>query len=93
MARLIRLRPWMIVAAIAAVIYLPGLIQLQELRSKRDELRSEIKKLKSENATLIKEKNLLEQDVNYVERVARKNMGVVRKGEIPYKFVTEEPTR
>jgi len=90
-ARLIRFRPWMVVAA--SVIYLPGLIQFQELRSKRDELRSEIKKLKTENATLIKEKNLLEQDIDYVERVARRKMGVVRKGEIPYKFITEEPAQ
>jgi len=83
----------MVVAVIASVIYLPGLIQFQELRSKRDELRSEIKKLKTENATLIKEKNLLEQDIDYVERVARRKMGVVRKGEIPYKFITEEPAQ
>ena len=83
----------MIVLAGAAVIYLPGLIEIQELRSRRDELRTEVQRLKAENASLSREKELLRQDVGYVERVARRQMGVVRKGETPYKVIVEEPRR
>ncbi len=80
----------MMVAIGAAIIYLPGLIQLQELRYRRNELRTEIGRLKQENASLVQQKKLLEEDVGYVEKVARRKMGVVRKGEIPYRFVSEE---
>jgi len=83
----------MIVLIGAVVIYLPGLIELQELRSKREELRSEVKRLRTENASLTKEKELLKQDVGYMEKVARRKMGVVRKGEIPYKVIVEEKPR
>lgn len=82
----------MIVLLGAAVLYLPGLIEIQELRSKRDELHSEVKRLRAENTSLAREKELLKRDVGYVERVARRKMGVVRKGEIPYKVVVEEPS-
>ena len=83
----------MIVLAGAIVIYLPGLIEIQELRSRRNELRDEVKRLKAENASLTREKALLRQDIGYVEKVARKKMGVVRKGETPYKVIVEEPRR
>ena len=74
----------------AMVIYLPSLIELQELRAKREALREETKRLKSENSSLMRQKELLQHDLGYVEKVARKKMGVVRKGEIPYKVVVEE---
>ncbi len=90
MGRKIRIRLWMIVFVAAGFIYLPGLIELQELRSRRDELQSEIEQLRIKNASLEKEKELLTKDLNYVERVARRKMGVVRKGEIPYKVIIEE---
>ena len=83
----------MIVLIGAVVLYLPGLIELQELRSRRDELRSEVKRLRAVNASLTKEKQLLKQDVGYVEKVACRKMGVVRKGEIPYRVVVEETPR
>lgn len=82
----------MIVLLGAIVIYLPGLIEIQELRSKRDELHSEVKRLRAENASLAREKELLGKDIGYVERVARRKMGVVRKGEVPYKVIVEEPS-
>ena len=42
---------------------------------------------------MAREKDLLRQDIGYVEKVARKKMGVVRKGETPYKVIVEEPRR
>lgn len=80
----------MIFLLIAGVIYLPGLIEIQKLRSKRNELRKEVRHLKAANASLLKERELLRRDIDYIERVARKKMGVVRKGEIPYKVIVEE---
>ena len=80
----------MIILLGAMIVYLPGLIEIQELRSKRDELHTEVERLKTQNAALSREKELLKKDVGYVERVARKKMGVVRKGETPYKVIVEE---
>ncbi|MFH1858565.1 MAG: septum formation initiator family protein [Candidatus Omnitrophota bacterium] len=81
----------MILTALA-IVYLPGLIELQELRATRDTLQQEVKRLHAENASLAREKELLTKDLSYVERVARRKMGVVRKGEVPYKVIVEEIT-
>jgi len=84
-----RIPLWVFVIVGLIAFYVPGLIEIQELRAKRDELRTEVESLKEKNLSLQKEKALLEQDIHYVERVARKEMGVVRKGETPFKILTE----
>jgi len=72
------------------VLFLPGYSKLQELRDKNHELEKNIKKLNIENTLLQEEILRLENNPVYQEKIAREKMGVVRKGEIPFKVVPEE---
>jgi cell division protein FtsB len=72
------------------ILFLPGYTKLQELRDKNRELERNIKKLNIENSLLQQEISRLENDPLYQEKIAREKMGVVRKGEIPFKIVPEE---
>ncbi|TRZ95297.1 septum formation initiator family protein [bacterium] len=72
------------------ILFLPGYTKLQELRNKNQELEINIKKLNIENFLLQGEILRLENDPLYQEKIARERMGVVRKGEIPFKIVPEE---
>ena len=47
---------------------------------------SELQQLKKENALLRKEIYLLEEDPTYIERIARKELGLVSPGEYEYRF-------
>lgn len=78
------------VAVFLVVVFLPGYTKLQELRDKNRSLRQRIKELRVENSLLEEELKRLEDDPVYQEKVVRERMGVVRKGEIPVKVITEE---
>lgn len=83
----IRFKPIHIaIAAVIAVIFLPGYIKLIQLKVRNIHLESEISRLERENLKLYKEKKKLENDINYVEKVARESMGVTKKGEIPIRI-------
>ncbi len=75
------------------IVFLPGLTKLQELRDKNGVLESRIKKLIVENSLLDQELQRVQSDPVYQEKIARDRLGVVRKGEIPVKIVTEEPVK
>ena len=53
-----------------------------ELKSLGDEL----KQSQKENALLRKEVYFLENDPSYIEKMARRELGLVSKGEIEYRF-------
>ena len=89
MAKKIRIRRWMIVVGVLAVLFLPQLLQIQQLRERRRELRKEIERLEKENSQLRQETKLLQDDPLYIERVARKKLGVAREGEVIYRFGNE----
>ena len=80
----------MIAAGVLAVLFLPQLLQIQQLRERRRELHKEIERLKEENSQLKQETQLLKEDSLYIERVARKKLGVAREGEVIYRFQDEE---
>jgi cell division protein FtsB len=71
-----------LVVALLLVIFLPPFIKYQEFRYKNKKLEERIKALKDQNKRLEEEKRRLETDITYIEKRARQNMGVVRKGEI-----------
>ena len=79
----------MIWAAFFAVLFLPQLLQIQQLRERRQELQKEIQRLEQENSQLRQETRLLKEDSLYIERVARKKLGVAREGEVIYHFDNE----
>jgi len=75
---------------ILALIFLPGFSRYQKLISKYKRLQREIEELQKTNKELAEEKHRLETDIEYVESKAREKLGVVKKGEIPYKIIEEE---
>ena len=89
MAKKIRLHLWMIVAGGLLLLFLPGILHTQQLRERRRELQAEIERLKQQNAQLRKESTLLKEDPLYIERVARRKLGVARPGEVIYRFGDE----
>jgi cell division protein FtsB len=49
-------------------------------------LRTEIVQMKKENALLRREVYYLEEDTSYIERIARKELGLISPGEVEYRF-------
>ena len=49
-------------------------------------LKSQLSHLKKENARLKREVYFLENDSSYIERIARKELGLIAPGEVEYRF-------
>lgn len=78
------------VAVFLLIVFLPGYTKLQELKDKNRDLEAKIKKYKIDNSLLQEELGLIKDDPLYQEKIARKKMGVVRKGEVPIRFIPGE---
>ena len=76
-----------IILAIVIVIFLPPFAKYQALRYKNNKLEERMEELRKESARLEIEKRKLETDIAYIEKRARENIGVVKKGEIVLKEV------
>jgi len=61
-----------------------GLPELQHARTRVDSLRGDIAKLQAENARLRAEIESVKKSSYAVERIAREDLGMSRKGEIVY---------
>ena len=72
-------------------IFIPGYSKLQKLKSVNQGLTAQIESLKIENTQLTRKIKNLTEDPLYVESVARKKMGISKKGEVVYKIVEGEP--
>jgi len=77
------------ISVILLAIFLPGYTKLQELKERNSSLTIKMKRLTVENALLQEELKKVESDPLHQERIARKKLGVVRKGEIPVKIIPE----
>jgi len=75
------------------ILFLPGYTKLQELRDKNRNLADRYRKMEVENYLLQEELKRVESDPVYQEKIARQKMGVVRKGEIPVKIISEKEGR
>ena len=58
-----------------------GLIKMFELKSKKNELHADIQKLKFEIEEQAKVSNMLVNDFEYIEKIAREQFRMVKKGE------------
>ncbi len=63
-----------------------GLLHLYELSKKRNSMVNYNNALKESNRDLKKKTELLKNDNHYIEKVARKELGMVGSGEIVYHF-------
>ena len=59
-----------------------GLADLVSLKSERDRLRQENMRLKEENDALYRAIERLRNDPEYIESVARKELGMIKKDEV-----------
>ncbi len=63
-----------------------GLLHLYDLSKKRNSMVNYNNALKESNRDLKKKTELLKNDNHYIEKVARKELGMVGSGEIVYHF-------
>ena len=77
-------------AVFMLALFLPGYTKLQELRDKNRDMTVRIKKLVVENSLLQEELKLVKDDPVYQEKIARERLGVVRKGEVPFRVIPEQ---
>ena len=61
-----------------------GIGELQQARQRVDTLQSEIKRLEAENARLRAEVQSAKKSTYAVERIAREDLGMSKKGEVVY---------
>lgn len=73
-------------------VYLPTLSKYRDLKLQQDDLDAQIEKLTREVQETREERDLLKNDVEYLEKVIRGELGLVKPGEIVYKFVKEKPS-
>ena len=86
MAKKLRIRRWMIGAALLAVPLLPSVLHVLQLQERHRELKAQIDRLAQENVLLKRQSVLLKDDPLYIEGAARKKLGVAREGEVLYRF-------
>ncbi len=75
------------------VIFVPGYSKLQKLKNINQDLTEQLEKLKITNTKLAGEIKKLENDLFYVEEVARKKMGLSKKGEVVYKIIKDDKAK
>ena len=78
-----------LIMLIFAAIYLPTLSRYRNLRMQQDRIEHEIDVLDEKIKALMEEKALLQNDVQYIEKIIRDQMGLVKPGEVVYKFITD----
>ena len=65
-----------------------GIFQLFHLKKEADQIKERNIKLEEENQKLREEVKRLQKDKRYIEEIARKELGMVKEGEIIYQFDT-----
>ncbi len=63
-----------------------GLLRIYHLNKEKREVQSRLEALKGENLKLVREVDALKNDRRYLESIARRDFGMVRKNEIIYQF-------
>ena len=71
-------------------LFIPTYSTLVKYREEREALNVRIKELEVENGNLQDEINKLKGDSLYIEKMARKELGMMRQGEIMYKMSPDE---
>lgn len=71
-------------------IYLPVITKYHDLKMEQKQLGRQIADLDAKIKALETERELLKNDPQYLERVIRKEMGLVKPGEVVYKIAPAE---
>lgn len=68
-----------------------GLLRIYHLNKERKEVTLRLDTLKNENLKLVREVDALKNDRRYLESIARRDFGMVRKNEVIYQFPQAKP--
>lgn len=87
-----RLLPWIVAGVGILIVYQVltgprGLLKISDLRTQRAQILREIDSLETRKQELLQEKKRLLTDTAYLEKLARKELGMARPGEKVYRFV------
>jgi cell division protein FtsB len=69
-----------------------GLLRIYHLNKEQLEVQKRLETLKGENLKLVREVDALKNDRRYLESIARRDFGMVRKNEIIYQFPPQSKT-
>lgn len=67
-----------------------GLLRITHLHQEIDEITKKTEELKAENEKLKREVDALRSDRRYLESIARRDFGLVRKNEVIYQFAPQQ---
>ena len=71
-------------------LFFSGYLDLRKVGQRLARMEEENKKLAQENKRLEEEIKALEGDPFYIEKIAREELGMVKKGEVVYEIVSSE---
>ncbi len=93
--RAIALLAWGVAAALLGAIVFGerGLLRLHQLQAEQARMEAAIETKKAANRALRRELEALRNDPAYQERLAREELGLVRPGEIVYRFPDPPPSQ
>jgi len=69
-----------------------GLLRIYHLNKEKQEVQQRLETLKGDNMKLVREVDALKNDRRYLESIARRDFGMVRKNEIIYQFPPQNKT-
>ena len=90
-------KPYLILGVIVGILilffwgYFPGISKYRDLKVQEEGLDRELAGLDAKIQDLNTEKSQLTEDPEYLEKIIRDELGLVKPGEIVYKFVDEAP--
>lgn len=73
-------------------IYFPTLSRYRDFKLDEEKINRDVDDFNKKIAELEEEKNLLQNDKEHLEKVIREELGLVRPGEVVYKFVPDQRT-
>ncbi len=73
-----------------AYLFLSGYLNLRKVGQRLARIEEENERLVQENKRLEEEIKALEGDPFYIEKIAREELGMVKKGEIVYEIISSE---
>ncbi|HKK01552.1 MAG TPA: septum formation initiator family protein [Desulfuromonadales bacterium] len=68
-----------------------GVLRVIQDQRQKEALTHELSRLKETNAALLKQISALRSDPHYIEGIARRELGMVRKDELVYQFPSHAP--
>lgn len=85
-----RFKKIFIYALILAAIFLPGGLKYWRMKTQKAQNEATLKALIEENRRLAEENRKLKEDPVYIEKMARENLLLAKKGEYVVKFIDKD---